>query len=243
MDEVAGSYLSGESITEISKKYKKSRLSIRKFLKSVGIYGNMPTHNCRKYTINTKAFCQESEESLYWQGFLMADGHVAKNYTLEVHLCIDDYSHLEKLKSFLNYNGPLKKRNGITCKLRVTSRELCQHLEPVGICAKSLSRVPNSAQEGSSHFWRGVIDGDGWVSTTKHIAVTLIGGDILIDKFISFCKTNLDINHITKRKRKSEGLYEATLNGKKAKKLINLLYSSSTIYLDRKFKRAMDIMA
>lgn len=244
LEEIKDMYLLGETITNIAIKCNTSRIRVRKILKSVGIYGSMPTLNCRRYKIDNESFNNDSSTSLYWQGFLMADGHVSKDFTLEVHLAPIDKAHLEKLKSFLKFTGNIKERSA-GCKLRVTSRNLYNGLKRIGICDKSLERIPNDIQAQSKDFWRGVVDGDGWLSTTSAAcpAVTLIGGEILIEKFIDFYKTNLNISHITKRKRKSVGLYEVTLTGKKALSLVDLLYSSPEVYLERKFERAQNLLA
>jgi len=51
----------------------------------------------------------DSQLSLYWFGFLCADGSISKKRYVEVNLALKDWDHLELLKKDLDYSKPIKK--------------------------------------------------------------------------------------------------------------------------------------
>jgi hypothetical protein len=51
---------------------------------------------------NMGVLLEETNESYYWIGFILADGHINKSNRLKVVLAIKDFEHLNKLKNFLN---------------------------------------------------------------------------------------------------------------------------------------------
>ena len=52
---------------------------------------------------------EDSYESYYWIGFLLADGHFSKKNRIKVVLAEKDVLHLEKLKYFLNISSCMKQ--------------------------------------------------------------------------------------------------------------------------------------
>ena len=67
----------------------------------------------RRYTLNEAAFdVMDTSAHWYWMGFLLGDGSVlvrrdATEHRLSVTLWQRDRSHLERLSTFLSYDGPL----------------------------------------------------------------------------------------------------------------------------------------
>src|SRR6185369_16376505 len=49
-----------------------------------------------------KKLLDNTTESYYWIGFLMADGHFSKTNRLLVNLALKDKNHLEKLGAYIN---------------------------------------------------------------------------------------------------------------------------------------------
>jgi hypothetical protein len=52
----------------------------------------------------------ETLESFYWIGFIMADGHLSKNNRLKLILSDKDKEHLEKFSKFIDFKGKYLKR-------------------------------------------------------------------------------------------------------------------------------------
>src|SRR5690606_7825362 len=77
-------------------------------------------HNKLKNLLNN------TDESFYWLGFIMADGYIAKDKSrLEITLCEKDLNHLEKFNKFINNNAIIHKHNKDKFKLfRLSIRDL-----------------------------------------------------------------------------------------------------------------------
>jgi len=96
------------------------------------------------------------------------------------------------------------------------------------------------------HFWRGEIDGDGWISNAKWMIkkgynypfeVGLCGGKKIVKSFQLWCKNIIETDAIVKKVSKSN-CYQFNLVGINAIKLINTLYGDANVYLNRKYKTA-----
>ncbi len=148
----------------------------------------------RTCEVNDAAFDVLTPESLYWIGFLFADGNVhqdvikgprksratAGSPALNVGLSVVDRGHLEKLRTFLGSthkisdhpahdSAPTSKggpivNTGPSVYLSVRSKQLCAALRSYGIVSKG-DRVPVSEVAASRDFWRGMVDGDGSLGT------------------------------------------------------------------------------
>jgi len=53
----------------------------------------------------------DTNETYYWIGFIMADGHIENEKRLSINLSIKDKEHLEKFKSFINFKNELTLGN------------------------------------------------------------------------------------------------------------------------------------
>jgi hypothetical protein len=77
-------------------------------------YGSTKSCGCsrRSYNLNTAYFSEPTIRNSYWAGFIAADGCLTRKGALRIALSIKDREHLEKLKSELNFSGPI--RDGLT---------------------------------------------------------------------------------------------------------------------------------
>jgi len=105
-------YTQGSSQSFIEKTLGMTRKTIRTILKSEGIDRDKSSQWRLRYgsSLNENVFDDLNPESLYWIGFLYADGHVRKDkeYSIEVEIELKDESHLEKYKVFLGCNKEIK---------------------------------------------------------------------------------------------------------------------------------------
>lgn len=61
-------------------------------------------------------FLEKTPISMYWLGFLLADGSFGKNNTLHLTLSTKDYQHIEKYAAFVKFGNEIKIRNVTTNK-------------------------------------------------------------------------------------------------------------------------------
>ena len=202
----------------------------------------------------------DTEEKAYWLGFIFADGNIAdaekikeiRNksvYRIEISLKESDAPHLEKLKSFLKWQGEIRiqKTNFERinrCRLYFNSKHMWETLNSYGCTPKkSLTlKFPNTDifknKTLIKDFIRGYVDGDGSISylNTKHNYMTLrITGtkDIL-----EGIQHNLPLERKNKIWKKQNGnVFDLAFNQWRGYYVCNILYKNSKIYLDRKYEK------
>lgn len=190
-------------------------------------------------TLNENAFDNITEISSYWIGFLLADGCVTKRGQFIVNLAEYDINHLIKLQNFIGSNhkiGSQHKTNSVS--LSLSSVKLVAKLNEYGIIPKkSLVAKVNEQFLYDRNFWRGMIDGDGCIHISKIISgssVGIAGTENIVTNFKNFCNQYITTNqNIHKR---NEYTFIFTLTGGKAKKILQVLYEHSEIYLERKYQ-------
>jgi hypothetical protein len=92
------------------------------------------------------------------------------------------------------------------------------------------------------HYWRGLVDGDGWVITNKNGKPTigLCGTKEICEGFKAFCQS---VSPTKANVSKNRGSYQYAVSGSFTIPIIRALYQDATIYLDRKYEKAMEILA
>lgn len=239
-DQIKNDYLNNFlSNAELSKKYKLHRVSIRRILKSEKV-------KLRKRTPGTKVnhffFSSYSRESCYWAGFLLADGYIRTNkrFTIELKLQKRDYTHLQKMKKSLNFEGRIIEKETY-CNVSISSSQLvCDLLNKFEIgTKKSLTcyisdKIP---KKYLCDFIRGYFDGDGSISFTSTDAISILGTKRTIsfirEYFFNYCKIKLR----SKDKpviSKLTNIYAISYSGISAFKCAHKLYEKAVLYLDRK---------
>lgn len=201
----------------------------------------------RKYYFNTSCFkVIDTEEKAYWLGYLMADGHVrCRKGGNSFCLTSIDYDHLEKFKSFLEHPSDIKLHNNNCYRFEVYSNEVTTDLIKLGIVPRKsfCASIPNIETPLLRHFIRGVFDGDGnigfygdcWrmsvVSATKSFIYEL---KTIINDF------GVKANSIQKK----DSVYAIVCGGNNiAHSFGKFLYENSTIYLERKYAKFLDMCA
>lgn len=161
------------SANDIAKKYNCYDTTILDILNKNGIDTKRKRirHNFTIYKVDESYFdIIDNEEKSYWLGFLLADGHVTKNGHINLALQERDYEHLEKFRSALKSNHPIRKHKIYNSySITIGSKRLNESLWRKGFnnnkslnydVIKITSCVP---QELTNHFIRGYFDGDGCV--------------------------------------------------------------------------------
>lgn len=194
----------------------------------------------------------DTEEKAYWLGFIAADGNVYKD-CLGVRLSKQDEQHLVKLRSSLGSGAKIEQgdngRGKTAVRLRVSSPQLCKSLHEYGITpAKShtmqinLEGVPTNLHR---HFWRGVVDADGWISITSNsncktqkVMLGLAGNPYTMNLFRNFAHSVGVKSPMKSVQRKGRPTQQVAIGGKAdLELLLSCLYDDCSVFLDRKYAK------
>ena len=255
-------YSKGISLTKMQEILKIDRNTISKILKE----NNIEVINHQNETkFNEHIFdVIDSEEKAYWLGFIFADGNISSNkndsnkksYKFELSLKASDSEHLVKFNTFMQHNknnvklGEVKNNNKTyyRCRWGVSNKHLWETLNNYG-CTPNKSLTLSFPNENIFinkslifDFIRGYIDGDGCISyhaTSKSKEFYSPNLSILgTEKFLNKIAALLNSNKIAVKDPRSS-VYVLSFSVNETHELLDLLYTNSTIYLTRKFKRAM----
>jgi hypothetical protein len=203
------------------------------------------------YKIDRDYFSQiDSQDKAYWLGFIASDGYVQRlersnghvDHRLVVKLKRDDEVHLKKLLLCLNSTHPIKQsvvkrsklvKNEFMCsRININCAELVRDLIKAGILEFKQSGVwPTIKESLESHFIRGLVDGDGWVSPARDGSLTIGYCSPTIEPVKRFAAILEIDNSITFHK----GVWRISKSGIDCRRIGDALYSNATVYLERKF--------
>jgi len=237
-----------KSFKLIAEKYNVWPSIIKNYCKKFGI----KTIPKIKYTCDENIFATDTEESFYLAGFIAADGCILENKNkiptyLSIILSAKDLTHLQLIKSLLNFTGPIKnsikKSKNLNCKnynmssLSIYSKQIINDLKRFEIGPrKSLTySFPQwlITHPLVHHFMRGYFDGDGSFYHDKFSKRTFfsIRGTI---NFLNDFKNILKIKSISLPKI-NNGQGQLAFKGQKdVANIVNFLYKDATIFLQRK---------
>lgn len=110
---------------------------------------------------------EDNNQTYYWIGFLMADGHFSKSGDLQVNLAKKDMSHLIKLAKFINHKKELKNP-----RLSIKDKEVIQSLKNKFDIKSNKTYNPCNVkgivdEELLFSLIIGFIDGDGSIKQSK----------------------------------------------------------------------------
>ena len=84
-------------------------------------------------------------------------------------------------------------------------------------------------------FWRGMVDGDGWVSITNNHNIGLCGTHDAVKHFMGFIGQQVKIRQVV-------GCFEIRYSCNSAKSVARILYQDAAIFLDRKYQNALEVL-
>jgi hypothetical protein len=177
-ERISSMYASGMSACAIGKAVGLTVSKVTGRLRKLGVA--LENRTFRRYSCNDAFFGRMDAETIYWAGFLAADGCIDGNM-VKVELAIKDIGHLRKLRKSLGFTGKIKTstKNGKKyARMAVTSSGLVRDLERNFnvVPRKSLVLNPpgNIPDHMAGHFVRGYMDGDGCVYCRKP-SVSFVG--------------------------------------------------------------------
>lgn len=198
----------------------------------------------RKYTLDQTFFdVIDTEEKAYILGLIATDGSVSKNI-LSIELKRSDKGLLEKVSMCFNSNkpimnsvhfSPIYNKYYESAKVSFISKHLVNSLLTLGITSNktySLSikhdLIPKHLER---HFWRGAIDGDGWIFNSEKHQLGLCGTLDLITAFNNYLA---QIN-ISETVVKHHSIWRVVIDSPSVSLELNKhFYQDASIYLERK---------
>lgn len=216
--------------------------------------------NRRKYNVDDDYFENiDTEHKAYWLGFLYADGFLLTNKNkVGLTLSIEDKDHIEKFKNDVKSESPVKiynQKSGYSAgndyaRLLITSEKMKNDLINHGVVENKtqILKFPNLRNDLINHFIRGYFDGDGCLTTAgmyingnKKFNIKIVGTKDMISNIQKCFGTNLKI--IQRYPNRNVDNWTLTINGNvQVKNIMEYLYNDSTIYLERKYKKYLELI-
>ena len=208
----------------------------------------------RKYTLDTAFFDEiDTEAKAYWLGFVTADGSVTRTgrtNSLRVGLAIKDTAHLERMNADLGSNRPLAfwlNRPHPAVTATFDSWQLVQGLRSLGVHPNKSGTVEpwDGPEELMSHYWRGLFDGDGSIFRVGGKAswtVDIAGSEPCVRAFAAWAQ-RICGSTATPRRHRGRTWHWRVGGGEKPQLVTRALYVGSTVYLDRKYELAGQLLA
>lgn len=221
-DIVINKYKSGISTTDIAKEYNVDKHTICNILEKNRIERNNIYHN-KNLDENYWEIIDRYDKA-YFLGFLITDGNVYGN---DVRLQLKNESKviLDVLKEkTLSENKIREDKRGFVT-FSVKRKKWVDDLSKYGVIPRKTSTVyfPEIPEEFLSHFIRGLIDGDGWVSF-KGKQIGFCGNETLVIQLKNILVKKLDVYDV-KVLKISEKLFQICWCSKKdIKKIGEFIY-------------------
>ena len=219
-------YQGGESTEKISTDFPFGRDAILKVLKDFEIPIKTRKENrfSMGFTINEEAFSDSLDpECAYFFGWLLTDGCLRETkygHLIYIQLQEGDIAVLEALERYLGWSGRVgtrsryDKRTGKTyhsCYLQfqyapITERLISYGLEP----RKSTKEACPEVFKYSRDFWRGVLEGDGYISKLSSCTkMQICGSEQLMQQWLEYCQSVVPSMHMTIYPEKNKKLFHA----------------------------------
>ena len=194
--------------------------------------GGAPRPRGARCDVETRhdAFDVDGPQTRYWIGFLMADGCILANgrRTPAVQLALGprDIAHVA---AFADFCGA---RYAGGARASFASAQICGRLAEYGIGPrKSGSERAPECLRMDRDFWRGIVDGDGWVTPRQTIGVC--GSKQICVDFAAFAHAIAGSN-VSPMKISGRDCWQVTVHGKGAIKIMRTLYRDGDVALPRK---------
>lgn len=246
---ICNRYNRGETTTFLSKEYGCSKTKILQVLKCNRILTRNRSEQKRIYNLNENVFNELNENSLYWLGFIAADGNLYINSrgtkNLQFGLHQKDEDQIDKMKCFFGTKKPtyyykskrLYKGKYIISpevKFNIISKKIFDDICSYGIMPKKTFNMEIDGRLMNKHFFRGLFDGDGSIYSYENanLQACIVGIEQVLTSFKIFLEQNIGLSF---KLSPCKNIYRINWYGEKAIKVLNLLYEDSNIYLNRKY--------
>ncbi len=251
--EIGERYLSGESMVTLASAYATNHRTIGGALRRAGV-ASRKVH--RKHDLNEDAFANAplSEEASYFAGLLFADGSVHKKTSgqPEISLALSgaDGVLVKRFRDFVGSTHTLLVRNQSRgypngkpfTKVSFVSQKMADDLARYGVTPrKSKTAKVLGGMRVSRHWWRGCIDGDGWLGFkgTGMPYLGFTGSKASVRQFRDYFEAIIP-NRV--KLQRNGSIWAVVVAGKGAAVLARQLYADSKVALLRKNRIAIRMM-
>ena len=188
-----------------------------------------------------------SDMTSYILGYTYADGCIAKNNALIY--CSIDLELIEKIKTGLNFNGPIKTKynkgfDRITknYRLEICRKEICDLLKDLRVKERDFFPDFYINTPYIHSFVRGVFDGDGCISLGQgnKPTINMILAEEVIPRYTEYFNS-IGIYTGIRNSITDNMKYIRTSSKTSARILKEKFYSTSTIHLNRKYNKFCQI--
>lgn len=244
-DDMRNRYLAGESAVKIARHFGLHLTTVLDHLKRMGVAMRPRGDGRGLHRINEYAFDIVTPESAYWVGMLMADGCVVRygnRATIELGLSEIDADHVAAFRNFLGgtqkiHRHPGNGKSKPHVHYGVRSSKLADALARFGVLPRKSKTAKVIGLEWNRDFWRGVVDGDGyvrWQSSRQGRMpnIGLAGSKDLVIQFQAFCLTLCP--HCEAQVGQMHSIWTWRTAGSCALTIIKALYDNCSIALKRK---------
>lgn len=210
---------------------------------------------------NHDAFCKiMNEDDAYWLGFMFADGYVVKRDKFSyfgIELRKSDISHLRKFNIYLNGNLEIYTRHREsqiegrdvsydTAAILVTSDKIVDNLIYHGCVPRKsfvIDKPIDIRDDLIIPFIRGYFDGNGSFGIYNNGQYDIVKFNISCAsiKFLEWIKDYLLEYNVKTNIVKDRNAYKLSGSSKSAKIFIDMIYNNSSINLDRKYKKYIEM--
>lgn len=237
-------YNKGENIISIAKDLKIKRHALSKRLKAK--YDLDILQNGSKF-IDETFFKQKNDKSLYWLGYIYADGCISGG---KIEICSKDKDSIENFKRDISSNHKITEKycyEKYYYRLSFMNKVILEDLISFKVInRKSFEEItlPDLTDEEFIPFLRGFIDGDGCYSKIGKRITTAITVGLINYNFAEELKNRIEkIFDIKCVIYKKNTCYSIVMNRKNDNiKLIKALYKNSTRHLNRKYEIIKDFI-
>lgn len=201
-----------------------------------------------------------TEDDAYWLGFMFADGYVVKRDKFSyfgIELRKSDISHLRKFNIYLNGNLEIYTRHResqIECRdvsydtatILVTSDQIVDNLIHHGCIPRKsfvIDKPVDITDDLTIPFIRGYFDGNGSFGVYNNGQYDVVKFNISCAsiKFLEWIKEYLLHYNIKTTIVKDKNAYKLSASSKSAKIFIDMIYNNSSIYLERKYEKYIEM--
>lgn len=252
-EEIISSYKKGETIRNIASSYNVDPRTVSSFLKQFGINIKKP-HPPKIYSVKEDIFQNiDTEEKAWVLGFIYVDGYIDSSKTkLKFTLAEKDRDVLEKIKSVLRSNSPIKRKERKQIKgtdyfgspaitLMISNSQICQDLEKHGAFYKKSLKLSFPfflKEELIKHFIRRYFDGDGCITFGRHNfpKISIASNKEFLEGVHDVLLKENIISNIYASNRSQVNSLE--INAKlSVEKFLDYIYQDATVFMERKYQR------
>lgn len=251
--EVVDLYHKGLSGPKIAHLFGVSETAVDNQLRRSGVKRRGQSECQRIYELNESVFDSITQESAYWVGMMITDGTIAithKQKILSLTCKRSDEETIINFRNFLQSSHPVEHivatdkegNKHPASRITVSSTRLVEALHPYGVVPNKTGKEEIFHLEGNRDFWRGAIDGDGWIVQYGKAAprLGLTGSKVLSAQFSAFC-THHGVLYPSITPNNS--VFKCMVYGNRAMDMMSILYNGATTALGRKSRRAAEIIA